>query len=563
VRIVYVPTADPVRVHLLEKASQYQAKYFDPTSGERRDAPPVEPDGQGTWRCAPPEGIKHDWVLVLTSSDAKRQAAAPISIHPQNPKYFLFRGKPLALITASEHYGSVVNRAFNYRRYLDDAADKKQTLTRTFLLFREQQNTRNPSSPIKPESPDFIAPYPRTGPGTAMDGEPIYDLDQWNPEYFSRLHDFLDHASKLGIVVELTLLSNTYGDPVWALNPLRSQNNQQKIGSVNWADYTSLKDKALVERQKAHVRKIVSETSRYDNVYYEICNEPGGGVEGHATPADVDAWQAEIARTIRDELKKSGSKHLVFGQQAFSYTPKFTQPLDACFTGNVFDAVNVHPLPNTILGGRGYQLGNFMSRELMLDQMAHFCRASQKFKKPSVQDEDNTASLYRDDAGWTIHRKRAWTSLFGQNHYDYIDFSITAGSETGTAESGKKIRTWMKHLSEFFHALDFIHLQPLDNWIQRGPEKVVTSVLAKPGQEYLAYLADAREVTDPSAGSTLSGPVTVGLPAGTYRVALFSPTEGVYSPAVELHSDGKTATFYLPPFKHDIVIHVTRGDRES
>ena len=58
--------------------------------------------------------------------------AEPIQLHPDNPKYFLFRGKPLVLLTATEHYGSVVNRPFDYRKYLADAADKKITLTRTF-----------------------------------------------------------------------------------------------------------------------------------------------------------------------------------------------------------------------------------------------------------------------------------------------------------------------------------------------------------------------------------------------------------------------------------------------
>jgi hypothetical protein len=92
-------------------------------------------------------------------------SSTPISIHPQNPKYFLFRGKPLALITATEHYGSVVNSLFDFERYLQDAAGKKQTLTRLFLLFREQQSQRNPYSPLKVESPDFLTPYLRTGPG--------------------------------------------------------------------------------------------------------------------------------------------------------------------------------------------------------------------------------------------------------------------------------------------------------------------------------------------------------------------------------------------------------------
>ena len=106
---------------------------------------------------------------------AQSASSGPISIHPKNPKYFLFRDKPLALITATEHYGSVIKSRFDFERYLQDAADKKQTLTRLFLLFREQQSQRNPYSPLKVESPDFVTPYLHTGPGKALDGEPKFE----------------------------------------------------------------------------------------------------------------------------------------------------------------------------------------------------------------------------------------------------------------------------------------------------------------------------------------------------------------------------------------------------
>ena len=60
-----------------------------------------------------------------------------ISIHPHNPKLFQFRGQPLALVCATEHYGAVLNRPFRFERYLADAAGRGQTLTRLFTLFRE------------------------------------------------------------------------------------------------------------------------------------------------------------------------------------------------------------------------------------------------------------------------------------------------------------------------------------------------------------------------------------------------------------------------------------------
>jgi len=472
------------------------------------------------------------FALAISGLAAVRAQEA-VRIDPENPKYLLFRGKPLALISASEHYGSVINRPFDFEKYLDDAQKHKMTVTRTFLLYRELQSARNPSSPCKPESPDFIAPYPRTGPGKAMDGEPMYDLDKWNPEYFDRLHRFLDAASKRGIVVELTIFSNTYVDNIWALHPLRAANNLQHVGTVDWEDYISLKDAELVRRQKAFARKIIQETSGYDNVYYEICNEPGGSVPGHATSADVDAWQTEMARVLREEMQRLNRPH--------------------------FDIVNDHPLPNTQSGGQTFDMGDFMSKQLRLAGVQGFCRATFAQRKPVSLDEDNAASIYRDTAGWTIHRKRAWTALLSGCHYDYIDFSITVGSEAGTPASRAAIRSWMQHLSEFMDSFDFVHSAPAPDWIAAHPQHLLVSSLSASGKDFAAYLADDRETDDPAAGESISGDVTLALPPGSYEVWLYSPVTGEYSPAIQIHG-GDKSEITLPPFKQDIVVRATRSE---
>jgi hypothetical protein len=488
------------------------------------------------------------------------QAQDAVRINPDNPKYLLFRGKSLALITASEHYGSVINRPFDFEKYLDDAESHKMTMTRTFLLFRELQSARNPSSPAKPESPDFIAPWARTGPENALDGEPVYDLDRWNAEYFDRLHRFLDAASKRGIVVELTVFSNTYADHIWALNPLRKQNNRQHVGDVDWEDYTSLKNRDLVEKQTAFARKIIQETSGYDNVYYEICNEPGGGVAGHASPADVDAWQDEMGRIMRQELQRIGRPHLLAGQRAFTYNGgKASLPMDASFAGPLFDIVNDHPLPDTTLKGRTYDMGNFMSKELRLSEVADFCKAAWTMRQPTVLDEDNAASMYRDAPGWTIHRKRAWTALMNGCHYDYIDFSITVGSERGTAASRAGIRTWMQHLSEFMVSVDFVHAAPDTGWIRGYPKNLVVSAVSTGGRDYVAYLADGRELSDPAAGDPIYGTISLALPPGDYDVSLYSPNTGESSPGIAVKG-GTENSVALPPFHQDIVVRAKRRD---
>jgi hypothetical protein len=497
--------------------------------------------------------------LALAALTGARAQDA-VRIDPDNPKYLLFRGKPLLLLSASEHYGSVINRPFDYEKYLDDAQAHKMTMSRTFLFYREQQSSRNPSSPCKPESPDFIAPFPRTGPGKAMDGEPVYDLDKWNPEYFERLHKFLDAASKRGIVVELTVFSNTYAEGVWALNPLRAENNLQHVGAVEWQDYISLKNPELVRWQTRYARKIIQETAGYDNVYYEICNEPGGGFAGHASPADVDLWQQEMARVMRDEMRKLNRPHLLSGQQAFTYASQNVFPNDGTFSNGIFDIVNNHPLPNTHLDGKVFEMGGFMSKELKLDGVQGFCREAFARPKPVVLDEDNTASMYRDLTGWTIHRKRAWTALLSGCHYDYIDFSITVGSESGTPASRAAIRAWMQNLSGFMDSFDYVHAQPAPDWIAAVPAHLLASAAAS-GHDYVAYLADAREVTDPAAGEPIAGAVSIHLPPGAYDVLLYSPVTGESSPGIEIHG-GENSIVNLPPFKQDIVIRATRRATE-
>jgi len=486
----------------------------------------------------------------LLSAAAAQEA---VRVDPDNPRYLLFRGKPLVLVSASEHYGSVINRPFDFEKYLDDAAAHKITMTRTFLLYRELQSARNPWSPCKPESPDYIAPWVRKGPGRAMDGEPMYDLEEWNPEYFARLHKFLDAASKRGIVVELTVFSNAYSPGTWALNPLRAANNLQHVGDVEWEEYLTLKDKELVRRQTAYARKIIDETAGYDNVYYEICNEPGGGIAGHATPADVDAWQDEMGRVMREEMQRLGKPHLLSGQQAFTYGAKNVFPMDATFAGKTFDIANDHPLPNTRLSGQVFEMGDFMAEQLMLKGVAGYCRASDALPKPSVLDEDNAASMYRDTNGWTIHRKRAWTALMNGCMYDYIDFSITVGRESGTPASRAGIRSWMQHLSEFMESFDFVHSKLETDWLTAYPEHMVLSGLESTGQDYVAYLGDARELGEPGAGEPIEGSVTLRLPPGSYDVALYSPASGLYSPAIRVEG-GSASALPLPAFTQDIVV---------
>jgi hypothetical protein len=105
--------------------------------------------------------------------------------------------------------------------------------------------------------------------------------------------------------------------------------------------------------------------------------------------------------------------------------------------------------------------------------------------------------------------------------------------------------------------LDYIHSKPAPDWITAKPDHLVASTLSIGSQDYVAYLADEREVTDSSAGHPISGQVGLALPAGKFAVRLYSPVSGQYSPGIMIEG-GKTVALEVAPFHDDIAIRATR-----
>src|SRR5262245_53865565 len=117
-------------------------------------------------------------LLLLAAAPASAQ---PLSLHPKNPRYFLFRGKPIILVTSAEHYGAVLNSDFDYKKYLDTLARDGLNNTRTFTgayveppgAFKIEKNT------LAPAPGRLLCPWARSGtPGYAGGGNK-FDLARW------------------------------------------------------------------------------------------------------------------------------------------------------------------------------------------------------------------------------------------------------------------------------------------------------------------------------------------------------------------------------------------------
>ena len=169
--------------------------------------------------------LASDVLSVDAAQPAKR--IRPIQLHPDNPHYFLWRGKPSVLITSGEHYGALLNRAFDYKKYLKTLELYGFNLTRTFSgaycepvgAFNIQDNT------LAPAKGQFICPWARSDIPRYSNGGNKFDLTKWDNTYFERLRNFVKEAGKSGVAVELVLFCPFYKDDMWKLSPMNAINN--------------------------------------------------------------------------------------------------------------------------------------------------------------------------------------------------------------------------------------------------------------------------------------------------------------------------------------------------
>ena len=71
VRLIYVLDAKPIVVRHLGSGVTYRVKAFDPVTGDTHPLGEVRADEKGEWTCAPPDGIDHDWVVIMEARDAE------------------------------------------------------------------------------------------------------------------------------------------------------------------------------------------------------------------------------------------------------------------------------------------------------------------------------------------------------------------------------------------------------------------------------------------------------------------------------------------------------------
>jgi len=444
-------------------------------------------------------------------------AAQPIQLHSANPHYFLWRGKPTILITSGEHYGALLNRAFDYKKYFKTLESLGFNLTRTFSgaycepvgAFKIQNNT------LAPAKNKLICPWTRSNERGYANGGNKFDLTQWDSAYFKRLRNFVREADKRGVVVELVLFCPMYKDDMWKLSPMNAANNVNGIGKMERTEVYTLKHPKLLAVQDAMVRKIVKELKDFDNLYYEICNEPYfGGV--------TLEWQAHIAQTIADAEADFECKHLIAQNIANKYE-KITDPNPLV---SIFNFHYAKP-PNTVTD-------NYALNKVIGDDETGFAGSEP-----------------------TPYRLEGWDFIIaGGAVYDNLDYSFTVGHEDGTAEinapgsGGAVLHKQLRILIDFINGFDFIKMKPDNSVIKGGvPDKATARALVRAGRAYAIYI---------NGGSRT--PLKVDLPRGRYVAEWLNTKTGKIDKQEAFEHTGGSRTLKSPKYKDDIALRILRPD---
>ena len=404
-----------------------------------------------------------------------QKGSGAISLHPENPHYFIFNGKATTLITSAEHYGAVINLDFDYKKYLHTLAEEGMNYTRIFTgtYFEIEGDFNISNNTLAPKPGRYI------GPWQEVTSEKLkYDLSKYNEKYFERLKDFLNVAQRLNIIVEITLFTSIYQDKTWLVCPQNPINNINLPDSISRIEVHTLNNKGLWAYQKALVQKIVKELNPYNNLFYEIQNEPWSDRTvpvynivnkealvkndwtNKADFADEASlkWQSEIAAVITNEESKLAKKHLI----AQNYS-NFKASIP--YVNDPISIINFHyAWPEAV-------------------------QLNYHYNKVIGFDESGFAGS--DDL---VYRRQAWQfMLSGGSLFNNLDYSFSVGNENGKGAykspggGSTALRKQLKVLREYLHSFDLVKLKPNYTSTISAPG-LITYTLSDQDKVFAVYL---------------------------------------------------------------------------
>ena len=467
--------------------------------------------------------------------------AQPIGIHPDNPHYYLLHGRPTILITSTEHYGAVVNLDFDYIAYLNELKAYGLNYTRIWPgAVLEMVGEFVKGNTMGPRPRRMIVPWARSSEPGYLYGGNKFDLDKWNPEFFTRLKDFIVKAGERGIVVEVCFFNSQYTHR-WPMSPLYYENNVQGVGECDFKDAQTLKHPDLVKRESEYVSKITQEVNEYDNVILEVCDEPSL----YTAHADAGPWVGRMLVVVHQTESHLPKKHLL----AQEVQGPIGGPID--FSGS--------PILSVIVGqyvweGGSEQMGGMKGLDFQYHQ-----------NKPIELNETAYYPMWYKGDAVEASRVEAWEFMVGGGaSFNHLNARYTAEDPAGKTPDNAQVLSALRNLKEFIHSFDFVKMRADRNFVVSGlPKGVFCRGITQPGEQYALYHHHSE--LDPGSHFYITTPgnyretLVLNLPPGSYKADWVDPATGSGMGSVSLIHQGGHQTLSIPEHTVDIALRIKQS----
>jgi hypothetical protein len=270
------------------------------------------------------------------------------------------------------------------------------------------------------------------------------------------------------------------------------------------------------------VRKIVQELNGFDNVYFEICNEP------YERGGQTIAWQDHVAQVIVDTEKSLPVKHMIAQNLRWQPyykpgKPAYSQP------------------PN-----RHVSVMNFHGSGVRLELIADYY----DFNRPIAFDETSRGDNDK-------YRTEAWSFLIGGGAvYDNLDLCFAVGYEDGTSKrnhhwgGGPPLLRQLTVLMDFMSSFDFVKMKPDDSVVKSPPadERTTITALDAKGRAYAIYINGGNQID-----------LTVELGHGKYVAQWIDTKTGNVAGSETFQHSGGNRTLRCPDYVRDIALRIVKS----
>jgi hypothetical protein len=433
------------------------------------------------------------------------QPVGALRIDAQNPRYFTTGNGKVVYLTGSHTWGNFKDRAhvdpppaFDYSAFLDFLTAHHHNFLRLWTWEQPHSFDDDPQNLL------YFAQFPwkRTGPDTASDGKPKFDLAQLEPAYFTRLRDRVVAARDRGIYVSVMLfdgwdLANAYNAKDGGF-PFAAGNNVNGIAATGPQAITLAKPE-VTALQEAYVRAVIDAVNDLDNVLYEIANE---------TDATAVAWQYHMIDLVKSIERGKPHRHPV------GMTSVYPGGSDADLLNSHADWIS--PVGRLVAGD---------GHKVILNDTDH------SYGWQTLQTD-----------GPAAQRAWAWETLCIGAAPLFMDPYLEPWAGRNNPTGGRPDPSWDTVRDALGRTRAYAERLDLERAVPSAALCSTGYCLAEPGHQYLIYKPPTGAVT-----------FTVTMVAGAYAFEWYNPATGAVSDTGTITLPAGAHRF-TPPFSGDAVL---------